>query len=279
MRLIYVADPMCSWCWGFAPVLDELVERFALPVDVGGGGLRPGPAAQIVDDEWAQYLRGAWTSVAQASGQPFDFARLEQRGWLYDTELPCIAIVAMREQAPERARAFTARLQRAFYAGGAEGAEGTSQVRVFNEPGSRRADGTEGAEAAERAEGPKGVDITARQSYADLDLGLFAGYAPDPAAAVAALDDAAVRRRTWEDFERARLGRHGLSDSVAAGRRSAHADYAGLCARLTARPVAGRAHATRIGKLKGRAKKYRQCLARSVRLQYNHTDYTRDGLI
>ncbi|MDH5427723.1 MAG: DsbA family protein, partial [Nitrospirota bacterium] len=22
--LIYVADPMCSWCWGFSPVLEEI---------------------------------------------------------------------------------------------------------------------------------------------------------------------------------------------------------------------------------------------------------------
>ena len=23
-RLIHVMDPMCSWCWGFKPVLDEV---------------------------------------------------------------------------------------------------------------------------------------------------------------------------------------------------------------------------------------------------------------
>jgi putative protein-disulfide isomerase len=23
-RLIYVMDPMCSWCWGFAPVMTAL---------------------------------------------------------------------------------------------------------------------------------------------------------------------------------------------------------------------------------------------------------------
>ena len=23
-RLIYVADPMCSWCWGFQPVLESV---------------------------------------------------------------------------------------------------------------------------------------------------------------------------------------------------------------------------------------------------------------
>jgi len=26
MEMIYVADPMCSWCYGFAPVIDALAE-------------------------------------------------------------------------------------------------------------------------------------------------------------------------------------------------------------------------------------------------------------
>jgi putative protein-disulfide isomerase len=27
LRLLYVMDPMCSWCWGFAPVAKALVEQ------------------------------------------------------------------------------------------------------------------------------------------------------------------------------------------------------------------------------------------------------------
>ena len=26
-RLIYVMDPMCSWCWGFAPVAAALIAQ------------------------------------------------------------------------------------------------------------------------------------------------------------------------------------------------------------------------------------------------------------
>src|SRR3990167_5669901 len=35
-RLLYVMDPMCSWCWGFAPVLESLAEQAA----AAGVGLR-----------------------------------------------------------------------------------------------------------------------------------------------------------------------------------------------------------------------------------------------
>ena len=27
-QLLYFADPMCSWCWGFSPVVEELGTRY-----------------------------------------------------------------------------------------------------------------------------------------------------------------------------------------------------------------------------------------------------------
>ena len=42
MRLIYIADPMCSWCYGFGPELSKLLARHPdATVDVVMGGLRP----------------------------------------------------------------------------------------------------------------------------------------------------------------------------------------------------------------------------------------------
>ena len=39
-ELIYVADPMCSWCWGFSPVIDRITpmlrDRAAIRVLPGG---------------------------------------------------------------------------------------------------------------------------------------------------------------------------------------------------------------------------------------------------
>jgi putative protein-disulfide isomerase len=115
-RLLYVADPMCSWCWGFAPVLERLHDDFELPVEVIVGGLRPGPAAEPLDSGLRTYLRSTWTQIAQVTGQPVDLAPLDWEGWLYDTELPALAVVATRWLAPERELDMFTRLQRAFYA-------------------------------------------------------------------------------------------------------------------------------------------------------------------
>ncbi len=44
-EIIYVGDPMCSWCWGISPALTELRDHFAkekIAFKVIVGGLRPG---------------------------------------------------------------------------------------------------------------------------------------------------------------------------------------------------------------------------------------------
>lgn len=113
--LIYVADPMCSWCWGFAPELEKLTNAYpALELSILLGGLRPGEAASPLD-ELRPYLKEHWENVAKASGQTFNFAGLERENWLYDTELPARAVVAMRQLIPEQSLDFFKRLQKAFY--------------------------------------------------------------------------------------------------------------------------------------------------------------------
>lgn len=119
LEFIYVGDPMCSWCWGFAPVLERMQQVYEIPIRVVVGGLRPGPDAQELDDRWAATLAHHWEQVAHASGQPFDHAFLDRRdGWVYDTETPAVAVVAMRELSPGGTLRFHSRLQQAFYSEG-----------------------------------------------------------------------------------------------------------------------------------------------------------------
>ncbi|MFZ0626228.1 MAG: DsbA family protein [Acidimicrobiia bacterium] len=116
-KLIYVGDPMCSWCYGFAPEIESLAEDHRVEVVVGG--LRPGPAAQALDDRMAGSLRHHWDEIARRTGQPFDTSFLERRdGWLYDTEPADIAVTVMRSMREPSTLAYFADLQTAFYAHG-----------------------------------------------------------------------------------------------------------------------------------------------------------------
>jgi putative protein-disulfide isomerase len=115
--LIYVGDPMCSWCWGFAPEIESLAEE--MPVEVVVGGLRPGPMAQVLDDRLAGFLGHHWKEIAGRTGQPFDTVFLGRRdGWVYDTEPAAIAVTQMREMRPARALDYFTDLQMAFYGRG-----------------------------------------------------------------------------------------------------------------------------------------------------------------
>jgi len=119
-EVIYVGDPMCSWCWGMAPVLHHVAGRDDVGFRVVVGGLRPGPSAQPLDDSLRAMLAHHWEKVAEVSGQLFDTDVLAREGWIYDTEMPAIAVTTMRHHAPAETLRFFTDLQRAFYSDGVD---------------------------------------------------------------------------------------------------------------------------------------------------------------
>lgn len=118
-EIVYVGDPMCSWCWGIAPELETLRRRRPdLGFRIVVGGLRPGPAAEPMTDRMAAALRHHWDQVAGRSGQRFDRAVLDRRDWTYDTEPACKAVVTVRTLDSDLGWPMFQRLQRAFYVEG-----------------------------------------------------------------------------------------------------------------------------------------------------------------
>jgi putative protein-disulfide isomerase len=120
-RLLYVMDPMCSWCWGFAPVIESLAEQAAaagVPLQLVVGGLR---RDRIAIDAAARvrYL-GYWQAVNASTGQLFNFADGLPEGLVYDTEPACRALVAARELAPDLAWSLARLIQQAFYTEGVD---------------------------------------------------------------------------------------------------------------------------------------------------------------
>ncbi len=116
-HLVYFADPMCSWCWGFSPVIEQISREFgaSLPVRLVLGGLRPW-TREPMDAAQRSDVRGHWEHVHEASGQPFDFDFFEREHFVYDTEPACRAVVVMRRRGMHTALAGLRRIQQAFYA-------------------------------------------------------------------------------------------------------------------------------------------------------------------
>ena len=116
--LVYFADPMCSWCYGFGPELEALLlDRPGLRVDLVMGGLRP-YSTEKATPEFREMIAGHWQHVAKESGLPFNEAALAREGFVYDTEPACRAVVAVRAMDTARALPYMKLVQRAFYAEG-----------------------------------------------------------------------------------------------------------------------------------------------------------------
>lgn len=114
-KLIYVGDPMCSWCYGIAPELKELSENMdkGIELQLIMGGLRPYNTETM--RELGDFLSHHWEEVAQRSGQKFDYSILKDHSFVYDTEPPSRAVLVARQLMPEQEFAFFKAVQTAFY--------------------------------------------------------------------------------------------------------------------------------------------------------------------
>lgn len=119
-RLLYVMDPMCSWCWGFAPVFDALAGQAraaGVEAQLLVGGLRAG-TRQALDGVTRDYILEHWRAVTARTGQSFRFEGALPEGFVYDTEPACRALATVRELDPARVWPLLQAIQQAFYLGG-----------------------------------------------------------------------------------------------------------------------------------------------------------------
>ena len=116
--LVYVGDPMCSWCYGFGVPLHQLLEQLpGVPLAVVLGGLRA-YNQEVMPDALKSTLHHHWSEVTKRSGKPFGTGQFERDGYIYDTEPACRAVVTIRTHAAEHTLAMYHAIQHAFYAEG-----------------------------------------------------------------------------------------------------------------------------------------------------------------
>jgi putative protein-disulfide isomerase len=152
-RLVYVMDPMCSWCWGFAPVLEALAEQAAaagVGLQLVLGGLRRDGV--VVDASARVRYLGYWQAVNASTGQLFNFDAGLPEGLVYDTEPACRALVTARSLAPELVWPLAQLIQRAFYTEGVDVTRARVLVELAEQVGIARAEFADAFDsAAQRA--------------------------------------------------------------------------------------------------------------------------------
>ncbi len=117
--LWYFADPMCSWCWGFAPVISSIKDNYSDRVKIALmlGGLRPGTTEPMTPKSREEILHH-WQDVHRMTGQPFAFEGAMPEGFIYDTEPPSRAVIAVADINPDTIFPYFKSVQGAFYVRG-----------------------------------------------------------------------------------------------------------------------------------------------------------------
>lgn len=115
--LIYVHDPMCSWCWGFRPALTRLLE--GLPPDLGFRRLLGGLAAdtdQPMPETLRRQLQQTWRRIEERiPGTRFNHAFWTTCEPRRATWPACRAVIAARSFDPTLEDPMILAIQRAYY--------------------------------------------------------------------------------------------------------------------------------------------------------------------
>jgi len=115
--LYYIHDPMCSWCWGFSRVLNELLEKVPQEIEVRPllGGLAP-DSDIAMPESMQQSIKNNWLRIEESIPDvKFNFDFWHKNTPRRSTYPACRAVIAARMQAKEYEKKMIAAIQRAYY--------------------------------------------------------------------------------------------------------------------------------------------------------------------
>lgn len=135
MQLVYAHDPMCSWCWGFRPtfqqVLDALPQHIALKRLLGG--LAP-DTDQPMPLAMQQKLQQTWRRIqTQIPGTQFNFAFWQQCTPRRSTYPSCRAVLAARSLDAGKEAEMISAIQQAYYLRALNPSDNATLIQIAGE--------------------------------------------------------------------------------------------------------------------------------------------------
>lgn len=133
--LYYFGDPMCSWCWGFRPVLEQVDQEYPeLERVMVLGGLRGGEEAPMSDD-LAGMIRNAWTRIEGSTGQQFNHDLWKLHRPLATTWPACRAVLAARLLDPKSEWGFMVAMFGAYFTRALDPSSQATHLLIAEEQG------------------------------------------------------------------------------------------------------------------------------------------------
>ncbi len=107
---------MCSWCWGFSPVIQHIKNNFNEQVDFR---LVLAPfrvdTTEAMDEALRDYVLVQWRKVHETTAQSFNFTFQMEDDFVYNTKLACLAIKSLCRLQPGSEVKILDTIQTAFY--------------------------------------------------------------------------------------------------------------------------------------------------------------------
>jgi putative protein-disulfide isomerase len=120
MKVIYVYDALCGWCYGFSPVMNQFHEKYKdrLAFEVVSGGMITGNRIGSIG-EVASYISWAYKDVEKATaitfGDKFLNNTLKDGDAIFTSVPPAIALSVFKELDSNTNVQFASELQKAIY--------------------------------------------------------------------------------------------------------------------------------------------------------------------
>ena len=113
-KLIYVYDPMCSWCWGFRETWLKLQAAIGdkLAIEYKVGGLAP-DSDEPMRKEMQQFLQQTWQRIELQLGTTFNHEFWHTAQPRRSTYPACRAVLVARQQNKEQEMLYA--IQKAYY--------------------------------------------------------------------------------------------------------------------------------------------------------------------
>jgi putative protein-disulfide isomerase len=135
--LTYLFDPLCGWCYGASPVLQQLAQHSHIQLELAPTGLFSDAGGRVMDAGFAAY---AWSNdqrIQKLTGQRFtDVYRtqiLGKTGVRFDSGAATQALTAVSLTEPQRELAALKLLQEARYVQGLGTCELSAVANILRE--------------------------------------------------------------------------------------------------------------------------------------------------
>ncbi len=114
-QLIYVVDPMCSWCWAFRSVTGQLKEKYPdLTWQYIMGGLAPDSDLPM-PEQMQQGIQSIWHQIEESTGTQFNYEFWSKNTPRRSTYPACRAVITAEEIAPGSTEKMITAIQKAYY--------------------------------------------------------------------------------------------------------------------------------------------------------------------